>query len=29
MFIQGGTALTTSDTNNEFYTKWKPIKNGV
>jgi hypothetical protein len=29
MFFQGGTALTASDMNNEFYTKWKPVKNGI
>ena len=29
MFCQGGTALTTSDRNNEFSTKRKPVKNGI
>ena len=29
MFFQGGRAPTTSDRHNEFYTKGKPVKNGI
>ncbi len=29
IFCQGGTAIILNRTTNEFYTKWKPVKNGI